>query len=45
MKKSKAGLAFNNIAKRMMGEEVPWIELDDKSGWLARLGKLFAGGG
>jgi len=43
--KSKAGLAFNNIAKRMMGEEVPWIELDDKSGWLARLGKLFAGGG
>jgi septum site-determining protein MinD len=42
--KSKAGLAFFNIGRRLMGEEVPWIELDEKAGLLMRLGKLFSGG-
>jgi septum site-determining protein MinD len=28
--KSKAGLAFFNIGRRLMGEDVPWMELDDK---------------
>lgn len=43
--KSKAGLAFLNIAKRLMGEAVPWMELDDKAGLLNRLGRLLSGGG
>lgn len=42
--KSKAGQAFINISKRLMGEEVPWMELDDKTGLFIRLGKLLAGG-
>lgn len=41
---SKAGLAFLNIGKRLMGEEVPWIELDEKSGLFNRLGQLLSGG-
>jgi len=42
--KSKAGLAFLNIGKRLMGEEVPWMELDDKSGLFNRLGRFLTGG-
>jgi len=42
--RSKAGMAFINIAKRLMGEEVPWINLDEKAGFLNRLGQLFSGG-
>lgn len=42
--KSKAGLAFLNIGKRLMGEDVPWIELDDKSGLFNRLRRLLSGG-
>lgn len=42
--KSKAGQAFLNIGKRLMGEDVPWMELDDKSGILNRLGKILSGG-
>jgi septum site-determining protein MinD len=42
--KSKAGLAFFNIGRRLLGEDVPWIELDEKAGLLMRLGKLFSGG-
>ncbi len=41
---SKAGTAFRNIGSRLMGEEVPWLELEEKSGILMRLGKLFSGG-
>ncbi len=43
-KKSKAGLAFMNLAKRLTGEDVPWIELDYKEGFLNRLGKFISGG-
>jgi septum site-determining protein MinD len=42
--KSKAGLAFLDIAKRLMGEEVPWMELDEKTGLLNRLGRFLSGG-
>jgi septum site-determining protein MinD len=42
--KSKAGSAFRNIGRRLMGEEVPWMELDEKTGLLMRFGKLFSGG-
>lgn len=42
--KSRAGRSFLNIAKRLKGEEVPWIELDEKEGFFNRLGKLISGG-
>lgn len=42
--KSKAGLAFQNISRRMMGEEIPWVDLDEKTGLFNRLGKLLSGG-
>lgn len=42
--KSLAGLAFTNIAKRLLGEEVPWLTLDEKAGLFNRLGKLISGG-
>ena len=42
--KSKAGMAFLNIGKRLMGEEVPWMELDGKTGLFNRLGRFLSGG-
>lgn len=42
--KSKAGMAFQNIGKRLMGEEVPWMELDGKKGLFNRLGQFLSGG-
>jgi septum site-determining protein MinD len=42
--KSKAGQAFLNIAKRLLGEDVPWMELDEKEGFFNRLGKMISGG-
>jgi septum site-determining protein MinD len=41
--KSKAGQAFENIARRLLGEEVPWMTLDEKDGFFDRLGKIFGG--
>ena len=38
--KSRAGQAFRNIAKRMSGEDVPFMDLDAGSGLWARLTKL-----
>ncbi|MCC6904918.1 MAG: septum site-determining protein MinD [Anaerolineae bacterium] len=34
---SKAGKAFRNIARRLMGEEVPFMQLDDDETFLQRL--------
>lgn len=42
--KSSAGKAFLNIGKRLMGEDVPWMELDNKPGLFNRLGKFLSGG-
>jgi septum site-determining protein MinD len=42
--KSRAGKAFSNIAKRLLGEDVPWMELDEKGGFFNRLGKMISGG-
>ncbi|MCB2202749.1 septum site-determining protein MinD [bacterium] len=42
--KSQAGQAFLNIAKRLNGEDVPWMTLDGKDGFFNRLGKLISGG-
>jgi septum site-determining protein MinD len=38
--KSRAGQAFRNIAKRIKGEEVPFLDLEAGTGLWARLSKL-----
>ncbi|GAP11076.1 septum site-determining protein MinD [Bellilinea caldifistulae] len=43
--KSKAGLAFQNIARRLNGEQVPFLSLDEKDGFFARLSRMFRSGG
>lgn len=40
---SKAGLAYRNIARRIMGEEVPFMDLEDEdTGFFSKLRKLFS---
>lgn len=41
---SKAGIAFRNIARRLNGETVPFMPLDNSSTFFQRLARLFAGG-
>lgn len=43
--KSKAGQAFRNIARRLQGEEVPFIEINEQGGLLGRLSRLIRPGG
>ena len=38
--KSKAGQAFKNIARRLEGHKVPYMSLEDDSGFLQKLSKL-----
>lgn len=40
---SKAGLAYRNIARRLQGEDVPFIDLDSlgQNSWFARVVKFF----
>ena len=40
---SKAGIAFSNIARRLTGENVPFMELGSSGGLLQRIAKLFGG--
>jgi septum site-determining protein MinD len=40
---SKAGQAFRNIARRLMGEEVPFMALEGNDGFFARVARLFTG--
>jgi septum site-determining protein MinD len=42
---SKAGQAFQNIARRLTGENVPFMQLESNGGFLQRLSKLFGGQG
>jgi septum site-determining protein MinD len=42
---SRAGQAYTNIARRLMGEDVPFLILDTTGGWLDRMLKRLAGGG
>ncbi len=39
--KSLAGQAYRNIVKRIMGEEVPFMNLDENQGFMLKLKKLF----
>jgi septum site-determining protein MinD len=41
---SRAGQAYTNIARRLMGEDVPFLMLDTEGGWLDRMLKRLAGG-
>ncbi len=38
---SKAGQAFRNITKRILGEEVPFMKLEADEGFMSKLKKLF----
>ncbi len=39
----RAGEAFRNIARRLNGEEVPFLNLDGSSGLFSRIARLFGG--
>jgi septum site-determining protein MinD len=43
--KSRAGQAFNNIARRLNGEEVPFLKLEEDSGLLGRMARFLRTGG
>ncbi|GAB4494875.1 MAG: septum site-determining protein MinD [Anaerolineales bacterium] len=43
--KSKAGMAFRNIARRLQGQDVPFLDLNQDNGFLGKLSRLFRGGG
>lgn len=39
--KSLAGQAYRNITRRLMGEDIPIMNLDDENGFIGRIKKLF----
>lgn len=43
--KNMAGRAFRNIARRLQGEKVPFLDLERKDGFLGRLSNVFGRGG
>lgn len=43
--KLRSGQAFVNIARRLKGEEVPFVELDEKDDFLHRFAKMLRTGG
>lgn len=43
--KSLAGQAFRNIARRLKGEQVPFLELDNRNGFIGKLSRIFRPGG
>lgn len=43
--KSKSGQAFRNIASRLSGNEVPFINLEDSNGFFGRISRLMRSGG
>jgi septum site-determining protein MinD len=39
----RSGMAFRNIARRLRGEEVPFMDLDiQNNGWMSRIVKFFS---
>ena len=40
---SRAGQAYRDIASRLMGETVPFAPMEEPSGFLKRLGRIFGG--
>ncbi len=43
MEHSKAGAAFRDIARRLMGETVPFASMDESGGLFKRIARLFGG--
>lgn len=43
--KSQAGEAFRNIARRTLGDEVPFLDLNNQGGLFSKLGRLIRSGG
>ena len=41
--KSLAGIAYRNVARRIMGEEVPFLNLEEETNVLSKIKKFFAG--
>ncbi|MBL8156186.1 MAG: septum site-determining protein MinD [Anaerolineae bacterium] len=41
---SRAGQAFRNIARRLLGEDVPLMPMNESGGLLQRITRLFSGG-
>ncbi len=41
--KSLAGLAYRNVARRIMGEDVPFLNLEEEGSVLSKVKKFFAG--
>jgi len=41
--KSLAGKAYNNVARRIIGEDVPFLDLDEPKGIVAKMKKFFSG--
>jgi septum site-determining protein MinD len=45
VRQSRAGQAYTHIARRLLGEDVPFMSLDDEGGWFDRLMKRVGGRG
>ncbi|MFM8322154.1 MAG: septum site-determining protein MinD [Chloroflexota bacterium] len=43
--RSRAGQAFRNIARRLKGEDVPFLNMEEDGGFMGRLARLFRPGG
>jgi septum site-determining protein MinD len=43
--KSKAGQAFQDVARRLRGENVPFMDLEVKDGFFNRIGRMLRAGG
>ena len=41
--KSLAGKAYNNVARRIIGEDVPFLNLEEPKGFVAKMKKFFSG--
>jgi len=41
MDNTKAGIAYSNVARRILGEDVPFISLEPPTGWLDKIKNLF----
>jgi septum site-determining protein MinD len=39
-----AGQAYRNVARRIAGETVPWLQLDEPTSWLEKLKNFLVGG-
>lgn len=40
--KSPAGIAYRNVARRIMGEDVPFLNLEEETGVIAKIKKFFS---